>query len=166
MNETPAKNGQFAVIRGLPADYIMEDLKNEISIEYPSLSSVCCLTKPGSNRSRFQSARVTMDNTEELTRLKQHGVHIGFSLFRAVDWIHAPVRCFKCQRFNHVASTCRSSPRCVNCGEDHAPDPEGKCTRATKCANCDGDHRASFNGCKSRRDVMIQRQMRNENEDH
>lgn len=30
-----------------------------------------------------------------------------------------PLRCYKCQRYGHVAAQCRGKPRCAKCGGGH-----------------------------------------------
>lgn len=56
-------------------------------------------------------------------------------------------QCRRCQRFNHSASNCTLSYRCVKCVESHEP---GMCkldnnTNKTKptCVNCKGEHTAN-----------------------
>ena len=57
-----------------------------------------------------------------------------------------PLRCFKCQKFGHVASACRGQRRCMRCGEEH--DIKECRTELPKCCNCGGDHKASFYKCE------------------
>lgn len=45
------------------------------------------------------------------------------------------LQCFNCQRFGHVAGTCRSQPCCRNCGEDHMSKLCGE-GATLGCVNC------------------------------
>jgi len=56
-----------------------------------------------------------------------------------------PTRCYRCQKFGHIAATCRKEERCEYCAEKHT----GKCNRIknSKCVNCGGVHAASSNKC-------------------
>ena len=47
------------------------------------------------------------------------------------------MRCFKCNRFGHVALKCKNKERCSRCGGDHA---WKTCVNTQKCVNCGGDH--------------------------
>ena len=53
------------------------------------------------------------------------------------------IRCYKCQRFGHIAKLCKLEERCVKCGTKH--NEETRCI--TKCANCSGDHAADSRIC-------------------
>jgi hypothetical protein len=55
------------------------------------------------------------------------------------------IRCFKCQKFGHVARNCKHIDACITCGCDHSPEQD--CTNILSCANCKGNHRADNNQC-------------------
>lgn len=60
------------------------------------------------------------------------------------------LRCYKCQKFGHVAAVCRGKQWCARCGGEHE---YGKCGQGVnpKCCNCGGDHSAGYGGCKVRK---------------
>ena len=72
-------------------------------------------------------------------------VFIGCLSFQVKKYERPPLRCFKCQRFGHVAASCRGSQRCTKCGGEH--DLLECDVTDTKCCNCGGTHMASFRGC-------------------
>lgn len=45
------------------------------------------------------------------------------------------IQCFNCQRFGHVAGTCKMQPCCKFCGQDHSSKLCGE-SDSFKCANC------------------------------
>ena len=54
-----------------------------------------------------------------------------------------PVRqCSRCYRFGHVKTNCKSEPRCLKCGEQHAISENDTCMKPVRCANCLGPHQA------------------------
>ena len=72
-------------------------------------------------------------------------VKLGYLLFRVKQFIPKPLRCFKCNRFGHVASHCRGRERCSNCVGEHK---YSECTADTaKCPNCRGNHFANDKIC-------------------
>jgi len=72
-------------------------------------------------------------------------VKLGYLLFRVKQFIPKPLRCFKCNRFRHVASHCRGRERCSTCGGEHK---YSECTADTaKCPNCGGNHSANDKTC-------------------
>ena len=64
------------------------------------------------------------------------------------EFVPRPLRCFKCQRFGHIAGQCRAKPRCAKCAGEHE---YGKCEAEAKakCCNCGGDHSAAYQGCEA-----------------
>ena len=72
-------------------------------------------------------------------------VKIGWKSLEVREYIPAPRRCYKCQRFNHSSRVCQVQQAiCVNCGEaEHGPD----CKYPAHCVNCDGAHPSSDKGC-------------------
>ena len=44
-------------------------------------------------------------------------VRIGYLLYKIRPYIPKPLRCFKCNRFGHVAYHCKIKERCSKCGE-------------------------------------------------
>ena len=72
-------------------------------------------------------------------------VFLGCLAFQVRKYERPPIRCFKCQRYGHVAAVCRGTQRCNKCGGVH---DLLNCEAAeSKCCNCGGSHMASFRGC-------------------
>ena len=46
-------------------------------------------------------------------------VFIGFMCYDVKLYIPPPLRCYKCQRFGHVAAVCKGKMRCSKCGGEH-----------------------------------------------
>ena len=75
--------------------------------------------------------------------------------YKVKQYIPRPRRCFYCQDFGHVVTSCRrresgKKPICVNCGEiEH-----GTCQKTPKCIHCGGGHSSSSNKC----DVYVMEQ--------
>ncbi|KAL0153030.1 hypothetical protein M9458_051629, partial [Cirrhinus mrigala] len=46
-------------------------------------------------------------------------VYIGFMCYDVRLYIPPPIRCFKCQRYGHVAAVCKGKQRCGKCSGEH-----------------------------------------------
>ncbi|KAF2360612.1 Zinc finger CCHC-type, partial [Trinorchestia longiramus] len=73
-------------------------------------------------------------------------VRRGYQQYRVNTYIGKPWYCYKCQRFGHSASFCRSAPRCVVCNGPHTSN-ECNTTTGQICCNCGGNHTANYGGC-------------------
>jgi len=75
-------------------------------------------------------------------------VYLGMSCCRVVEYSDV-VRCFKCQRFGHIASGCKSDKDvCGRCAGNHRT---AECKVETrKCTNCGSANSAGHKGCISR----------------
>lgn len=73
-------------------------------------------------------------------------IYLGFTSHPVEEYLGPALRCYNCQRFGHMAKSCRSTRRCKVCSEDH-DHKECKSLLQPKCANCAGNHAASYSGC-------------------
>lgn len=73
------------------------------------------------------------------------------------QYIPPPLRCFKCQKFGHVAAICKGTQKCGRCAGNHEYGKSEK-TAKIKCCNCGGERTAVYRGCEaSKRAEMIQK---------
>lgn len=100
---------------------------------------------------RFKTMRdgERKDSTAVLVSFKEDAlpqrVSLGFIVFPVKPYDRPPLRCFKCQRFGHIAAVCRGAQRCGKCGGQH--DRRDCASSELKCCNCGGNHMAGFRGC-------------------
>lgn len=100
---------------------------------------------------RFKTMRdgERKDSTAVLVTFKEDAlpqrVSLGFITYPVKPYDRPPFRCFKCQRFGHVAAVCRGDQRCGKCGGQH--DRRECDSNELKCCNCGGSHMAGFRGC-------------------
>ena len=74
-------------------------------------------------------------------------VKIGYCLERVEQYIPAPLRCFKCQKFGHHGEACRGRQTFSKCGEKDPDHAEEDCLKEITCANCQPDHPAYTRTC-------------------
>jgi hypothetical protein len=79
-------------------------------------------------------------------KLEDQKVKMGYKIFTIHAFVPRPTRCFKCQQFGHVATSCGNAQKCVRCGDEHkadeCPDPNN-----LKCSNCGGEHSSAYTRC-------------------
>ncbi|XP_013885915.1 uncharacterized protein LOC106533973 [Austrofundulus limnaeus] len=128
------------VISGIPPDVPADEIKSNISggkvVEAKRL-------KRNKNGERSDSFSIMLKFEEE--RLPDK-VFVGYMSYDVRPFIPPPLRCFKCQKFGHVAAVCKGKQKCGRCAGDHE---NGKCEEGAplKCCNCGGGHSSGFRGC-------------------
>ena len=106
--------------------------------------------KPRADMRDF-SLVVFVTNSETADQCIKHGIYIGQRRFPVEKY--APqfqlVQCYKCQRFGHHATACRSLHSiCGKCSERHTT---AQChSNSHKCAGCEGEHPAWHPSCPQR----------------
>ena len=85
--------------------------------------------------------------TFDSVRLPEY-IKAAWFKYKIKQYIPRPRRCFYCQEFGHVNSTCRSKAQgkpavCINCGNQE----HGECIVSPQCIHCGGNHPSSYNGC-------------------
>lgn len=72
-------------------------------------------------------------------------VRVGYMNVPVTTYIPNPVRCYKCQRFDHHKNNCKNLATCAKCGKtDHA---EETCMDDPHCVNCNGTHPSYSKDC-------------------
>ena len=66
-----------------------------------------------------------------------------------------PLRCYKCQRYNHLQGRCQHAVKCGVCSQGHATEVcirrhKAQQTTAARCPNCAGRHHAWHPRCPER----------------
>jgi len=125
-----------------------------VPLDIPTDNILTCLAGQGvQSMRRF---RYKSKNSSEMTESKSvflqfttadfpGEVKLGYMLFRVKQYNPRPLRCFKCNRYGHVANHCRGKLRCSICSGEHK---YSECSAAApKCPNCGGSHSANEKIC-------------------
>lgn len=137
------------VIRGLPVEFQIEKLKEELhkqNIEYNHSSQMRSLK---GNHCLLPLFFVTNKNDETLKQKLTFMLYIGnYQIYVEAHKTKGFKQCYNCQRFNHSSLNCSLTPRCLKCGEEHKLKD---CTKSSdlpaKCCNCGSDHPTNFSLC-------------------
>ncbi|XP_049912384.1 uncharacterized protein LOC126397555 [Epinephelus moara] len=77
-------------------------------------------------------------------------VFVGFMRYNVREYVPPPLRCYKCQKYGHIAAYCKGKQVCGRCGGEHE---FGKCEPGAKlkCSNYGGDHSVVYRECEARK---------------
>ena len=79
-------------------------------------------------------------------------IFIDYVCYRVRPFEAAPLRCFCCQQYGHVAAVCRGDKKCGRCGKGQE-ECDDKCEEneiPVKCPNCNENHHAGSAKCPQR----------------
>lgn len=75
-------------------------------------------------------------------------VNLAYMCYEVRAFVPNPIQCFKCGRFNHIASRCDREKVCLNCSNPQHTEIGEKCAAKSKCINCHQDHFSTYKKCK------------------
>lgn len=100
---------------------------------------------------KFRDGKKNLTTSVKLTfavNKLPESVKLGYQNHSVSTYVPPPLRCFHCQRYNHVAESCKSNMRCPRCGGQHKV---SECSLKEHsnftCPNCKGNHSAAYAGC-------------------
>ncbi|KAG5866451.1 hypothetical protein JTB14_015355 [Gonioctena quinquepunctata] len=125
-------NPRLAVI-GVPNSVMDREIEEEIGLRKGSPGEVKARYKYG-KRNGKDKVWVIETNAETRDRILRNGrVSIGWIRCGVRDHVRV-IRCYRCQKYGHVASNCRSPLACSRCAGEH--DTRNCESRSIRCVNC------------------------------
>ena len=104
--------------------------------------------KPLGRRSANQRSAhliLTFTNPESANRAISNGITICNRKCRTERLRREPLRCLKCQGWNHMARDCiEPKDKCSNCAENHRSEECGQLKTITRCVSCKSNDHASW----------------------
>lgn len=155
----PAKRKIKVVIRGLPKDIDLNNLKSELkslSIPIVRVHKMQRLEHKKNSTSLVLAVVPYNDDGKKLLLVKKimgHDVKMEPPISKAKQ-------CHRCQMWGHTQRYCHGNVKCVKCAGEHF---SKKCERdpdkePPKCANCGGEHTASYRECPCCPDSQVHKQ--------
>lgn len=79
-------------------------------------------------------------------------IYLDYLCYRVRPFERAPLRCFCCQKYGHVAAVCRGSKTCGRCGKEGCKE---ECKEEpAKCLHCGGEHHVGSSQCPRKQKEM------------
>ncbi|KAK6318278.1 hypothetical protein J4Q44_G00115690 [Coregonus suidteri] len=152
-SDQAGKQWSKGVITGVPVSVstkeIRENLRGGVLVNAQRLQAI-----RGGDRVDSTSILLTFKD-----RVLPNKVTKGYMSYYVRAYVPKPLRCYKCQRFGHVATVCKEKKRCARCGGEHE---YGKCGEGVqpKCCNCGGAHSVAYSGCEAMKKTVEVQQVR------
>lgn len=96
---------------------------------------------------KFASLGIWFDSAEGAEYMLNNGLLVGQRYIGSVERREIKrKRCFRCQRFGHLAWSCKETPRCGHCAGQHERQRCPPGVRA-RCLDCTGEHPTGDRQC-------------------
>ncbi|KAL0838620.1 hypothetical protein ABMA28_016705 [Loxostege sticticalis] len=140
---------RMGVIRGVPVSWSDEDIIENISVPTGCGNVLKIRRLKKKNTLNGKSEFVPIE-TVVLTfdgQVLPKRIFLCYNSLPVDLYIYPTIQCFKCCRYGHVKSQCRSLPRCFKCGQGHTGDTCDTEEENITCFLCDGFHMATSRKC-------------------
>jgi hypothetical protein len=124
---------------------IMEE--NDLAERGFRIEELAWLKRKDKALGKFASLGIWFDSAEGAEYMLNNGLVVGQRYIGSVERREIKKkRCFRCQRFGHLAWSCKETPRCGHCAGQHERQRCPPRVRA-RCLDCSGEHPTGDRQC-------------------
>jgi hypothetical protein len=145
VHRTPTENFDLENANAQAIERIMEE--NDLTRQGFQIQEVAWLKSKDKILGKFASLGIWFDSAEGAEHILNKGLLVGQRYIGSVERREIKKkRCFRCQRFGHLAWSCKETPRCGQCAGQHERQrcPPGIRPR---CLDCRGEHPTGDRQC-------------------
>jgi hypothetical protein len=145
VHRTPTEDFDLENASAQAIEKIMEE--NELTERGFQIEELAWLKARDKPLGKFASLGIWFDSAEGAERILDRGLLVGQRYIDSVERREIKKkRCFRCQRFGHLAWSCKETPRCGHCAGHHLREhcPPGVRPR---CLDCSGEHQTGDRQC-------------------
>lgn len=145
VHRTPTEDFDLENANARAIEKIMEE--NDLPGQGFRIEEVAWLKRKDKPLGKFASLGIWFDSTEGAECILNNGLLVGQRYIGSVERREIKKkRCFRCQRFGHLAWSCKETPRCGHCAGQHERQRCPPGVRA-RCLDCSGEHPTSDRQC-------------------
>ena len=125
---------------------IMED--NELAAKGFQVEEITWLKRPDKPLGAHASMGIWFNTAEAAEWIVNNGMLFGQQYLGSVEYYQIKQkRCYRCQKFGHLAWACKEQPRCGHCAGEHE---RQNCIPGTtaRCVDCQGLHPTGARSCQ------------------
>ena len=147
VHRTPTEDFDLENANAQSIEKIMEE--NDLTNRGSRIEEVAWLKKKDKPLGKFASLGIWFDSVEGADWILERGFLVGQRYIGSVERCEIKrKRCFRCQRFGHLAWSCKETPRCGHCAGQHERQRCPPGVRA-RCLDCSGEHPTGDRQCRT-----------------
>ena len=145
VHRTPTEDFDLENANTQAIEKIVED--NDLAGQGFRIEEVAWLKRKDKGLGKFASLGIWFDSAEGAECILNNGLLVGQRYVGSVERREIKKkRCFRCQRFGHLAWSCKETPRCGHCAGQHERQRCPPGVRA-RCLDCSGEHPTGDRKC-------------------
>jgi DNA gyrase/topoisomerase IV subunit A len=145
VHRTPTEDFDLENANAQAIEKIMED--NDLGERGFHIEEVAWLKRKDKVLGKFASLGIWFDSADGAEYILNNGLVVGQRYIGSVERREIKKkRCFRCQRFGHLAWSCKETPRCGHCAGPHERQRCPPGVRA-RCLDCRGEHPTGDRQC-------------------
>lgn len=145
VHRTPTEDFDLENANDQAIQKIMEE--NDLAERGFQIEELAWLKRKDKALGKFASLGIWFNSAEGADYILDYGLLVGQRQIGSVERREIKKkRCFRCQRFGHLAWSCRETPRCGHCAGQHERQRCPAGVRA-RCLDCSGEHPTGDRQC-------------------
>jgi hypothetical protein len=145
VHRTPTEDFDLENANAQAVQKIMEE--NDLAERGFQIEELAWLKRKDKVLGKFASLGIWFDSAEGAEYILDNGLLVGQRQIGSVERREIKKkRCFRCQRFGHLAWSCKETPRCGHCAGQHERQRCPVGVRA-RCLDCSGEHPTGDRQC-------------------
>lgn len=147
VHRTPTDDFDLENANAQAIERIMEE--NDLAGQGFQIEEVAWLKEKDEVLGKFASLGIWLNSAEGAEYILNNGLLVGQRYIGSVERCEIKKkRCFRCQRFGHLAWSCKETPRCGHCAGQHERQRCPPGVRA-RCVDCRGEHPTGDRQCST-----------------
>jgi Spy/CpxP family protein refolding chaperone len=145
VHRTPTEDLDLENANAQAIQKIMEE--NDLAEQGFQIEELAWLKRKDKVLGKFASLGIWLDSAEGAEYILNNGLLVGQRYIGSVERREIKKkRCFRCQRFGHLAWSCKERPQCGHCAGQHERQRCPPGVRA-RCLDCSGEHPTGDRQC-------------------
>jgi hypothetical protein len=147
VHRTPTEEFDLEAGATQAAEKIIED--NSLALHGFRIEELAWMKAKDKPLGKFASLGIWFDSPEGAEHMLRNGFLVNGHFIPKV--VHREIkekRCFRCQRFGHLAWSCKETPRCGHCAGQHERERCPPGVRA-RCLDCSDEHPTGDRQCRT-----------------
>ena len=141
------KPNRAVIIKKVPLDMNDEMTQSCLHTQFKDAKATRFIKR---DSTKLGTVKIVLKSENDLGKALHQGLFIDSIYYKTIPFGRNGIqiiRCFNCQKFDHISAKCQSGEKCGHCSENHLFRDCPNKNQESKCANCNLNHPANYIQC-------------------